>query len=163
MRHNGIMAPVMSSVTLTRKEFRAFAPRRAVRGAKWTVPDTVAKKLCRVTSSGCYQHAPQPDWITGVHLNAEVRTIKNGVAWLSYSGRVSTTDPRLSWKNSSKVKLTGDGVYDIKTKKMRSVLIIGTGISRTAEFPDTTVSFHALIEWALEHPGTFSKNNIPGE
>ncbi len=154
---------VHSSVTLTRKEIEAFAPRKAVHGAKWKLPDAVVKKLRRLASSGCYQHRPQPDWVTGVRINAEVRRIKNGVAWLSYDGRISYTDPRLNLKNSSEVKLTGEGVYDIRTKKMRSVLIVGSGIARSAEFPDQPVTFDALIEWVLEHPDTSSKKRRQGK
>ena len=149
---SNIKTPVMSSVILTEDEFTAFAPEEAVRGAEWTLPDAVAKKFCRLTSSGSSQHAPQPDWVTGVQINAEVRKIENGLAWLSYEGSISSTDTRVPWENSSKVKLIGEGVYDTRTQQMRSVLILGSGTSRTAEFPDDPVTINALLEWVLEHP-----------
>ena len=143
-----ISAPVISSVTLTQKEFKAFAPRKAVRGAKWKLPNAVAKKLCRLTSPACYQHAPQPEWVTGVRIDARVRKSRGGVAWLSYEGTIEVTDRRLPVKNGSTVKLTGEGVYDIKAGRMRSLRLVGSGTGFSEEFPGRTDTFQALIEWA---------------
>ncbi len=146
-------SPVISSVTLTEKEFSGLAPQEAVVGAKWTVPDDVAKRLSRVSSPMCYQHAPQPDWVTGVRINAEVRTIKDGVTWLVYQGRISSAHHAGGKEVSvQETKLTGEGVYDLKTKKMRSLLLVGSGTLRWPDAPENLVTFDALVEWALEAP-----------
>ncbi len=146
-------SPVISGVTLSEQEFKAFAPQEAVAGAKWTLPDEAAKKLSRVTSPLCYQHAPQPDWVTGVRLNAEVRTIKDGAAWLRYEGRISSAH-RMGSKLVSvqETKLKGEGVYDLKTKRMRSILLVGSGTLRWPEAQEKVVPFEALVEWVLEAP-----------
>ena len=146
-------SPVVSSVTLTEKEFRAFAPQETVAGAKWALPDEVAKRLARITSPMCYQHAPQPDWVTGVRIDAEVRTIKDGAAWVSYKGNISS-EHRVKGKIVSvqETKLTGEGVYDIKTKSMRSVLLVGSGTLRWPEAKEKLFTFDALVEWILEAP-----------
>ena len=49
-------------------------------------------------------------------------------------------------------KLTGEGVYDIKTKSMRSVLLVGSGTLRWPEAKEKLVTFDALVEWILEEP-----------
>lgn len=151
-------SPVVSSVTLSGKEFRAFAPQEAVAGAKWTLPDDVAKKLSRVTSPLCAQHAPQPDWVTSVRINAEVRTMSDGAAWLDYEGGISS-EHRVGSKIVSvqETKLTGEGVYDLKTKSMRSVLLVGSGTLRWPEAQEKLVTFDALVEWVLEAPGSSSQ------
>ncbi len=151
-------SPVISSVTLSAKEFRAFAPQDAVVGANWALPDEVAKRLSRITSPLCAQHAPQPDWVTGVRLNAEVRTVKDGAAWLRYEGEISSTH-RVASKTVSvqETKLTGEGVYDLKTKSMRSVLLVGSGTLRWPEAPEQLVTSDALVEWVLESPESASQ------
>ncbi len=158
LRFMDTKSPVISSVTLAGKEFRAFAPQETLVGAKWTLPDDVAKKLSRVTSPLCAQHAPQPDWVTGVRLNAEVRTIKDGAAWLGYEGQISSAH-RVGSKFVSvqETKLIGQGVYDLKTKSMRSVLLVGSGTLRWPEAQEKLVTFDALVEWVLEAPGSSSK------
>ena len=151
LRFMDAKSPVISSVTLSGKEFRAFAPQETVVGAKWVLPDEVAKKLSRVTSPMCYQHAPQPDWVTSVRINAEIRTIKDGTAWLGYEGQISSAH-RVGSEIVSvqETKLIGQGVYDLKTKSMRSVLLVGSGTLRWPEAPEKLVTFDALVEWVVE-------------
>ncbi len=152
-------SPVISSVTLSGKDFSAFAPHETVVGAKWPLPEEVAKKLCRITSPMCAQHAPQPEWVTDVRLNAEVRTIKDGAAWLAYEGGISSAHRVGSAIVSvQETKLTGEGVYDLKTKKMRSVLLVGEGTLRWPEAPKKLVTFDALVEWVREAPESSSKS-----
>jgi len=151
-------SPVISSVTLSDNEFRAFAPREAVVGAKWTLPDGVAKRLSRVTSPLCYQHAPQPDWVTDVRLNAEVQAIKDGAAWLRYEGQIASTyRVRGETISDQETKLKGYGVCDLKTKRMRSMLLVGSGALRQLDDPKKPLTFDALVEWNLEAPEHSSK------
>lgn len=151
-------SPVISSVTLSEQEFSAFAPPEAVVGAKWALPESVAKRLSRISSPLCYQHAPQPDWVTDVRLNAEVRTIKEGAAWLAYEGGLSSAH-RVRGKNVSvqETELTGEGVYDLKTKRMVSLFLVGSGTLRWPEAPEKRVTFDALVEWFLEAPEVSSQ------
>ncbi|HUG93160.1 MAG TPA: hypothetical protein VML55_20125 [Planctomycetaceae bacterium] len=144
-------SPVISSVTLSDRAFRAFAPRRAVVGAKWTLPEDVAKQLARTSSPMCYQHAPQPDWVTDVRIAAVVRRVDEGVARLSYEGRIASSH-RVGRTTVSvqETELTGEGVYDLKTGTMQSVLLIGSGRLRWPEAPEKVVTFDALVEWDLE-------------
>ena len=146
-------SPVISSATLTQKEFKALAPQQNVVGATWTLPDDVAKQFSRVTSPACYQHAPQPDWVKAVRIGAEVRTIKDGAAWLRYDGRIAS-EHQVAGKTISvqETKLTGEGVYDLRTRTMRSLLLVGSGKLRWPEEPKKLVTFDVLVEWNLKAP-----------
>ena len=105
----------------------------------------------------CYQHAPQPDWVKDVTLEARIETIRNGVAKLSYAGKLSSE--RLTWNDKvlseQELTLEGVGTYEIGAKRMRSLLLVGTGTFRwPEEAPDRLVPFDALIEWKLESPAS---------
>lgn len=151
-------SPVISSVTLSGKEFMAFAPQKPVVGAKWAVAESVAKRLARVTSPACYQHAPQPDWVTSVRIDAEVQAIKEGAAWLRYEGRISSAHSvRSKTVSDQEIKLTGFGVYDIEAKQLRRLLLIGSGTLRWPDDPKKLVTFDALVEWTLNEPESSSK------
>jgi hypothetical protein len=151
-------SPVISSVTLSEEEFRAFAPQEANVGARWALPNDVAKKLSRASSPLCYQHAPQPDWVTDVRLNAEVQAFKEGAAWVRYEGRIASAHRvRGTTVSDHEVELTGYGVYDLKAKRMRSLLLVGSGSVRWPEDPKKRVTFDALVEWNLEVPEPLPK------
>lgn len=143
--------PVIASLTLTRQEFAALAPARAVVGTTWTLPDDVAKKFARVTSPMCYQHAPQPDWVTAVRIAARVQGVEGGTARLRYEGRIAT-EHRAGSRSISvqEARLAGEGVYDLSARTMRSLLVVGSGTLRWPEAPEKPVAFDALVEWVLE-------------
>lgn len=148
-----IRSPVISSVVLSRRDFEAFAPRKPADGAEWTLPESVAKKLCRVVSPMCYQHAPQPDWVKGVTLKARIRTIRNGLVEIHYEGTMSSERIMRSGKILSEQELTlkGEGVYEVGSGRMRSLLIVGSGTFRwPEEAPNKPVPFDALIEWEFD-------------
>ncbi len=156
-----IRSPVISSVILSRKEFETFAPLKAADGKEWTLLEAVAKKLCRVASPMCYQHAPQPDWVKAVAVKARVRTIRNGLAELSYEGKMSSERTWSNGKILSEQALTlkGEGVYDIGARRMKSLLIVGVGTFRwPEEAPDEPVPFDALIEWESQPPESATKD-----
>jgi hypothetical protein len=142
--HQTTTSPVISSLTLSAKQFAALAPPEAAEGAQWTLPDDVAKRFCRLTSPLCYQHAPQPGWVTRVRIDARVREIKDGVARLTYEGAIASRQGRIS---EQETRLRGEATYDVTANRMRSVLIVGSGTLVWSEAPDQPVTFHALAEW----------------
>jgi len=143
-------SPVISSVVLSEKEFRALAPKEVVAGKEWKIPDNVAKRLSRLTSPVCYQHAPQPDWITAVRLAGRVKAVKDGIATITYEGFLSSTHRANGQKFSDQeVNLTGEGVYDLKSKQLVSLMLVGNGTLRWTEAPNKPAPFNALAEWSL--------------
>ncbi|MCZ6765690.1 MAG: hypothetical protein O7D32_02030 [bacterium] len=159
-----IRSPVISSVVLSKKDFKAFAPEKVADGAEWTLPNSVAKRLCRIASPMCYQHAPQPDWVKSVTLKARIRTIRNGVAELLYEGQMSSERIMRNGKILSEQELTlkGEGVYDIGAGRMQSLLIVGSGTFRwPEEAPSKTVLFDALVEWDVDSPESTISSPAP--
>jgi hypothetical protein len=144
-------SPVISSVRLTEDEFRALAPRELISGSEWSLPSEVAKRFCRLTSPLCYQHAPQPDWVTNVRIDAKLKSTDPNVGWIGYTGRLASVHA-VGGKAISEqsVALTGEGQYDVKSKRMRSLVFVGTGKLVWSEAPDKPATFHALAEWELE-------------
>ena len=53
--------------------------------------------------------------------------------------------------------LTGEGVYDVRAKALRSLLLVGAGTLRWPEAPEKLVNFDALVEWIRETPGAAVK------
>ncbi len=150
-----IRSPVISSVVLSKKDFKAFAPEKVADGAEWTLPNSVAKRLCRIASPMCYQHAPQPDWVKVVSIKARVSRIQNGLAVLRYEGKMSSQRLMKRGKLLSEQELTleGEGVYDVGAKRLRSLRIVGSGTFRwPEEAPSKTVLFDALVEWDVGAP-----------
>jgi hypothetical protein len=150
-----IKSPVISTVNLSGKEFAHFGPSKAALGETWLVPDAVAKKFCRAASPMCYQHAPQPEWVKDINLKARVMKVEDGRATLAYEGKLSSE--RL-WQNgkvlsAQELTLRGEGVYDLATKKIQSLLILGSGsFCWPEENPDKQIPFDALIEWESGTP-----------
>ncbi len=144
-------SPVLSSVTLSAGEFRSLALPEATAGREWVVPDDVARKFSRLTSPLCYQHAPQPKWATEARLAARVREVKDGRATVVYEGRLSTVHdgPGGGRISGQEVRLTGEGVYDVGSRSLRSLLLVGSGTLRWTEDPDKPATFDALVEWTL--------------
>ena len=150
-----IKSPVISTVNLTGKEFAYFGPPKAAPGETWLVPDAVAKKFCRAASPMCYQHAPQPKWFKDINLKARVVKVEDGRATLDYEGRLSSE--RL-WQNGKvlseqELTLRDEGVYDLATKKIQSLLLMGSGtFCWPEENPGKRIPFDALIEWQSGTP-----------
>ncbi len=120
-------------------------------GATWTLPESAARRLSRVSSTLCFQHAPLPDWVTGVRIDAEVRSVKDGVAVLAYAGRIASAHRAGgSTVSAQEVELAGEGVYDPAARRLRSVVLVGTGTLRWPESPGKLLAFDALVEWSLE-------------
>lgn len=150
--HLHTTSPVISTITLSAKELRALAPPEPVVGTKWSLPGPVAKRFCRLTSPMCYQHAPQPDWVSGAHLEAKVRSIRDGQARVRYEGTLISVHRSGIGKKISeqKVALEGEGIYDVKAQQMRALMFVGSGTLKWPEAPDAIVTFDALAEWTLE-------------
>jgi hypothetical protein len=154
-------SPVISSITLSEKQFRALAPPKQFlglergEGKEWTVPEEVAKSFSRITSPLCYQHAPRPDWVTDVRIGAKVEAIVDGLARLRYEGTISSVHRgRIGKISEQTTSIEGEGVYDVAAGKMRSLLLLGSGKLVWSEAPDKPAAFDALVEWDRDPPAS---------
>ena len=149
---SNISSPVISSVVMSKDEFRTFAPVTAVKDAQWSIPISIAKKLCRVASPMCYQHAPQPSWVTGVTLTATVESVQDGKVRISYTGKLAAQRViRGSAFSRQEVTFRGEGVYDSSHGRMEELLIVGSGQIRWLEEDTPPAPFDALVEWKREY------------
>lgn len=148
-----IKSPVISSIALTRGGFKTLAPPRPVVGAKWLLPDEAARQFARVTSPLCRQHAPEPDWVTAVRIQGEVQTLKDEAAVVRYEGRIASEHHAGGTTVSVQMMtFTGEGIYDLKSKEMCSILLVGSGTLRWPEAPGKLFVFEVLVEWDIERP-----------
>ena len=145
---SNISSPVISSVVMSEDEFRTFAPLKAVKDAQWSIPIPIAKKLCRVASPMCYQHAPQPSWVTGVTLKGAVESVQDGKIRISYTGKLAAQRViRGSAFSRQEVALRGEGIYDSGDGRMQELLIVGSGQIRWLQEDTPPAAFNALVEW----------------
>ena len=155
-----IKSPVISRLDLTAEEFKSFAPSKSAVRSEWNLPRATARKLCRLASPMCYQHAPQLGWVKSVTLKGRVQAVRNGVAELRYEGSLGTQRIMRDGSVLSKadLKMSGTGSYNLTTGKMQDLQIIGTGEFRwPREAPERKVPFHALLEWEAQLPPSSSK------
>lgn len=141
--------PVISSMILTEDEAETLSPREVEIGFRWTLPEAVARKFSRITSPLCFQHAPQPDWVTTAQIDGEVRSTEDGVARLVFTGQMASKheggDRTIS---SQQTDLNGEGIYHLESGQLQSLLLIGTGRLQWPEAPKKVVTFEALAEWS---------------
>jgi hypothetical protein len=142
-------SPVISSVALSAAELRELAPPKVVVGTRWTVPEAVTRRFCRLSSPLCFQHAPQPDGVTAASIEGRVASIDGAGARLVYTGRIASTHRGIS---EQEVRLEGEGSCDVNGAALRSLLIVGSGSLVWKEAPDKPATFDALAEWTLGAP-----------
>src|SRR5262245_41238898 len=81
---------VIDSLTLTAGEWGAFLPPAATAGTDWTLPEAVARRLCRGLSPSSDQSTmPRPREVTAVRLTGQVVEVKEGLARLRYRGEIA--------------------------------------------------------------------------
>jgi hypothetical protein len=147
-RFQNARSPIVSSVVLTREELASFAPAAVEPGLRWIVPEATVRKLARITSPLCFQHAPQPDWVTNVCIEARVMSLADDTARICYSGEIASTH-RVGREAISiqRAKLSGEGSFNVETGKMQYLLLLGSGQLQWPEAPEKVVDFQALVEW----------------
>jgi hypothetical protein len=146
----GINNGAIDAVTLTPKEWQEFAPPEPAKGKTWRLPTKIGVEFRRCLSTVSDQSfMPKADDVTAVDFTGTVTRVKDGLASLSYAGRISSLHTHPFNKNyvtTASAKLQGIGTYDIEKKEMVSLLWIFEGANRdvkaTAENP-----LAAVVEW----------------
>jgi hypothetical protein len=148
--HNGKSdgPAVLDSLTLGAEEWAAFAGEIERAGAEWIIPDRVTRKLCRVLSPSSDQSTmPHPEEVTRAEGNAIVREIREGVAWIEYRGRIDASHLYEGKTSHGTARLSGWGLLDLSTKKLKSVRLIFDGTHRAAPPWDSPRQIGAIVEW----------------
>jgi hypothetical protein len=148
----GIGNGALDAVTFTAKEWKKFAPPEAVKGKKWDLPANECKEFCRCLSTVSDKGSmPIPAEVTEADFTGTVTRVKDGIATISYSGRIAAlhTHPfNKRYVNTVKATVRGLGSYDVEKKEMVSLLWVLEGATRNISPPETTANpLGAVIEW----------------
>ncbi len=136
------------TLTLGEKEWARLIPPRVALGEKWTVPDALARKLCRIVSPvSDPEFMPLPEDAKVAELEAEVVSIEGGAAAIRLAGKWET-EHLTSAKKPMRASATGEGlaIFDVRQKTMRSFLLVTTGtfVDAPTSSPRET---GAVLEW----------------
>jgi hypothetical protein len=122
---------VIDSITLSAKEWKAFAPREATVGARWNVPPQIAGRLCKLLSPASDQSTmPRPEEVTQVEIVGTVQVVDKGIATLSFSGHLAALHkhPFEKGKTSkSSARLQGTASYDVKKQELTALVLVLDG------------------------------------
>ena len=140
---------MIDSLTLPEAESSALAPPAAAWEPRWTVPEPVARRLCRILSPSSDQSTmPRPEEVTAVRLAGRVRSVEDGVARLSFEGTLSAAHTYEGKVSYAAARLTGVGRYDVDG---RPAAVVPAGLRRhlpvgpaLRQGPRTTA---AAVEW----------------
>jgi hypothetical protein len=157
----GIGKGAVDAVTFSAKQWQEFAPPEPasgdpVKGKTWHIAGKVASEFSRCLSTVSDKATmPTPDEVTEVDFTGSVERVKNGIASISYAGRISTlhTNPfNKKYVNTAHAKLRGIGTYDIAKREMVSLLWILEGSTRDVRATDQD-PLAAVVEWRRDPPG----------
>jgi hypothetical protein len=146
----GIGNGAIDAVTLTAKQWQEFAPPEAAKGKTWHIPAKLASEFSRCLSTMSDKATmPTPDEVTEVDITGTVARVKDGIATISYAGRISALHTHPFVKNyvtTAGAKLRGVGTYDVAKKEMVALLWVLEGGGRLVK--ETEVSpLAAVVEW----------------
>jgi hypothetical protein len=149
---------VRDSLTLSAEEWAALAPPERSASRDWTVPAKVARKLCRCLSPASDQSTmPRPEEVTEVRLIGTVRSVRNGIATVTYEGRLAAAHKNPFDKGNkisrSQARVQGVGRYDVPGKRLLSVVLVLDGVYHM--FPPYDKEAQptvAGVEWRLQRP-----------
>jgi hypothetical protein len=153
---DGIGEPIIESVTLTAKEWAALAPPKAEPGAEWQIPDAVARKFHSVLGPSCSDSLPTADEVTAVRFTGKVESVENGIAYLTYRGRIAGTHKSSSHGTEYQSEATmrgGVGACDVRDRTLLSVTMVfdcGRHDSKYYVPSGPPQKFGAVVEWRRE-------------
>jgi hypothetical protein len=145
----------VDSAALPAGQWAKLAPVKVEAGHSWEVPASAAKSLSRILSpQSDLTTLATPGEVTAVRLAGKVERVRDGIAYLRYEGRIASVHKypypvgeRKTWKNSARVALVGVGSYDVKARKMLSLMMVGDGVYRHWAPYDAPQAYAAVLEW----------------
>lgn len=141
--------PTIDSLVLTGDEWKGLAPPRPEPGLEWAVPEGVGRKFSRVLGPGDEDTMPRPNEVKSVHFTGKVQSVKDGVAYLTYEGRIAGSHNTQSNKGPchGEAKLTGVGRYDVKAGRMKALTLVFDGVFRNVVPYDQPAKYSGVVEW----------------
>lgn len=140
--------PVHDSITLDKKDTATLTPAKAAKGEEWQLTETVARQFCRCLSPTSDQSTmPRPEEVTEVRILGRVEEIKDGVATLTYRGKIAAAHLYLGKTSYGDGKVNGVGRYDVKRGELQSLTWVVDSIHRPAPPYDEPRTIAAVVEW----------------
>jgi hypothetical protein len=147
--------PTIDSLVLTADEFRALEPDRTEAGAEWKLPEAVGRRFHRVLGPGDEDTMPRIHEVRSVTITGRVQSVEGGIAYLAYEGAIAGAHETQSNKGKchGEARLTGVGVYEIKAKRLRSLVWVFDGTFRAhPPYDKEARPYSGVVEWRVERP-----------
>jgi hypothetical protein len=142
--------PTIDSLVLTAAEFKEMAPPRPEVGTRWDLPEEVSRKFHRVLGPGDEDTMPRLHEVRTVSFAGRVTSVGGALAYLAYEGTIAGSHEQQSNKGKCKgeAKLTGVGVYDLRARKLRSLVWVFDATFRSPPPNDKEARpFSGVVEW----------------
>jgi hypothetical protein len=143
--------PAVDSIHLSEKDWAALQPAKPEGGSVWNVPvETAAKFVSALSPMTDLIYVPQPKDAKSAELKGEIISLANGVAKIRFTGRwesLHLRDGQAKFPVRSSAEADGIAFYDVKTKEMRSFLLVFRGEYRNVPPWDQPQATGAVVEW----------------
>jgi hypothetical protein len=149
--------PVLrDTIPLGKEEWAALAAPRPAAGAEWVIPGAVARKMVRALCTNTFgtpEALPGPEDAKVAELRATVEAVQDGRARIRFTGTLEAIkelkdEPQRSYRGVASA--TGMAVYDVKDKRMTSLLLYLQGTSESWPKAKGKHDLGAVIEWQWE-------------
>lgn len=162
---SAIPATGHDSIALGLEEFNQLFPAKAAGDLKrdmdrstltWTVAEATARKFFPVLDNWDKRFR-KPEEVTAVQLTGKVRSVRHGIAYLNYEGRIagkcawtegSGRDARETSLRSEAELLAGVAAYDLQAGELLSLTLVFKGrTGKTLGEPGQGGRYGAVVEW----------------
>jgi hypothetical protein len=144
--------PVIDTVSLSADEWRMFAPTTVQPDASWSVPEQVARAFTRLLTASSDQSAmPRAEDATVSKMECTIESISGDEARIRLSGQwemalaIEQDENRLLFGAAT---ARGVAVYDMKTRSLRSFLLVFDGTIRHGRASAPPNRTGAVAEWS---------------
>jgi hypothetical protein len=144
---------VIDSLRLTAKEWAAFVPPELEPATTWSVPDGVARRLCRVLIPSSDQSSmPRPEDAKLARLTGTVKAIEDGIARIRLAGawdavHLQEDDANRPLRGAATAE--GEALYDLNKQAIQSLLLVFRG-HYGHPHEDAVCAAGAVVEWHRE-------------
>jgi hypothetical protein len=150
----------IGEVTLSAEDWAALAPAEASPGSRWTVSQTVGRQFFTLLSPYDTKFK-SPDQVAEVQLAGQVRSVHDGIAYLTFSGRIAgkftATGNWAGHELFTTMKMVyGIGAYDVEARRMLALKWLWEGAYSNFYRPPyrgQPEHFGAVVEWRAGSDG----------
>jgi hypothetical protein len=150
------------SITLSAAEAAGLLPGKVGPGVEWTVPLAVGRRFYPILNPD-QEFFQKPEQVTEVRLTGKVESLKDGIAYLKYEGKIAGDDKDNHFLGddfkpqrviSELPLLAGVGAYDTRTNQLLSLTLVFKGrftyFQADRPMPKDVHGHGAVVEWRRE-------------